>query len=77
MSWYYADWSWVHDLITTAMVVTTCAVMVCAIVHLVRTRRDDHHDEAFVTNGFAQRSPGEARLVLGDAPQRHNGSRAA
>ena len=57
MSWYYADWSWVHSLVMTAAVVITVGVVVCVVVNLMRSTVSDRHDDALVTNGFVQPSP--------------------
>ena len=42
MTWYYADWSWIHTLTTAAAVVLTCGVLVAAFVNLVRSQHQHH-----------------------------------
>ena len=37
MTWYYADWSWVHTFTTTAALVLGCIAVVCGIAHLLRS----------------------------------------
>ena len=77
MTWYYADWSWLHTMTTTAAAVMVGAVIACAIVNLVRSVLTARHAEVVVTNGFVQRSRSETQGGVRHAPHHQNGSRAA
>ena len=76
MSWYYADWSWIRGLITSAALVVGCVVVACAIVTLVRSLTA-RHAEVIITNGFAQPSRVEIEREVRQVSNRRDGSRAA
>jgi hypothetical protein len=77
MSWYYADWSWIRGLITSAALVVGCVVVACAIVTLVRSSLTARHAEVIITNGFAQPSRVEIEREVRQVSNRRDGSRAA
>ena len=67
MTWYYADWSWVHTFTTIAAVVMCGMVVVCAIADLIRSHVSPRRAEVVVP----------IERDLHHAPQHRNGSRAA
>ena len=67
MSWFYADWSWVHTLTTTAALVMSCMVVICAIANLLRSHVSVQHAAVLVP----------IERGLRHAPHDRNGSRAA
>ena len=67
MTWYYADWSWVHTFTTTAALVMVCIAVVCGMAHLIRCHVSARPVDVLV--------PIEREVR--QAPRHHNGSRAA
>ena len=67
MTWYYADWSWVHTFTTIATLIMGGVFLVCALVHLARPHLTARHGGVLVPIDHDLRH----------APHHQNGSRAA
>ena len=77
MSWYYADWSWLRTLITSAAFLTSAVVIACAVANVIRSRLIVRHAEVAPTNRFGQPSLVETRDRLRHAPHHASTSQAA